>query len=228
VSKTRGPRQAWRALALGVVGLALTGCAGLHPGVAVEVGEQTITVDEVDAVAEDFCTAIEPQLEAQAESVQNSYFRGGIAGTLAMREIAEQVAAEYGVEPDNQDYRDQLAEIERGVTTLPESVQESVVTIETAPLYVDEVQALVGEQVLDGEGEREDLVAAGQEEFAAWVAENGVEFDPSLNTVIRDGTIANQDRAVSFAVSEAARNGLEQQPNSVLARQTPDSHRCGR
>lgn len=228
MSKTRGARTAWRTLALGAAGMALTGCAALNPGVAAQVGDETISIDEVDRIATDFCEAVEPQLEGQAESVQHSYFRGGIAGTLAMRSLAEQVAAEHGVTTDGEDYTAQLKEIRRGVSVLPENLRESVIEVDSAPLYVDEVQAEVGRSLLDGEGEREDFVRAGQEEFAAWAEENGVEFDPSLNTALRDGTVVTEDRAVSFAVSDVARGGLEQQPNSVLARQTPDSHRCGR
>ena len=229
MSKTRGPRRVFRVLAVGVAGLALAGCAGLHPGVAVQVGDESIPVSKVDEVAEDFCEAVEPQLEGQAETIAHGYFRGGIVGTLAMRSIAEQLAEEYGVDPSSSDrYVKQLADIRRGVAALPEDVRDSVVEVDSAPLYVEQVQASVGRIVLDGEGDREAFVQAGQEEFARWVAENGVEFDPAFNTVMTDGTIAQQDMAVSYAVSEQARNGLETEPNSVLARQLPDSHRCGR
>lgn len=228
MSKTRGPRRVWSALAVGVVGLTLTGCAGLHPGVAAEVGDETISMDKVDEIAADFCEAVEPQLEAQAETVAHGYFRGGIVGTLAMRSIADQVAQEYGVSASSDSYVQQLSDVRRGVQTLDEDLRDSIIEVETAPLYVQEIQTRVGEVVLDGQGEEEDFVAAGRDEFATWVAENDVEFDPAFNTVMKDGTIAQQDMGVSFAVSEAARGGLEQEPNSVLARRMPASHRCGR
>lgn len=228
MSKTRGPRRVLGALAVAVAGLTLTGCAGLHPGVAVEVGDETITVEEVDRIATDFCEAVEPQLEGQAESVPHAYFRGGIAGTLAMRSVASQLADEYGVTADSREYTRQLTEIQRGVASLPEDIRESVVEVQSAPLYVEEIQAEIGRTRLDGDASRQDLVAAGQEEFARWTAEHDVEFDPALNTVMKDGTVTTEDQAVSYAVSETARGGLEEQPNSVLARRTPDSHRCGR
>lgn len=230
MSKTRGARRVRSVLVPGIAalaGLALTGCSALNPGVAAQVGDETITLAEVDEVSADFCEAVAPQLEGQAETVPNSFFRGGIAGTLALRSVADQIAEDYGVSADSEEYLAQLTEIRRGVATLPEDIRDSVVEVDTTPLYVEEIQAAVGEELL-GSGEREELVAAGQEAFATWTAENDVEFDPSLNTVMRNGTVESQDLAVSFAVSEVARGGLEQQPSAVLARRTPQSQRCGR
>lgn len=230
MSKTRGPvRTPLRgstAVAVAAVVL-LSGCAGLRPGTAVQVGDERISTSEVDDVATQFCSALEGQLEQQAETIPHSYFRGGIAGTLALREIASQVAADFGVEADSEEYLQQQADLRRNVASLSEEQQEAVLAIESAPLYVQEIQAQVGEELLDGEGEPSDFTAAGSEEFQRWIAANGVEFDPALNTELRDGSIATADEALSFAVSEGARAGQEEQPNAVLARQLPDSHRCG-
>ena len=94
--------------------------------------------------------------------------------------------------------------------------------------FMQAVQAAVGEEVLGGEGEDSDFEAAGAEEMQRWIDDNGVEFDPSLNTTIRDGQVAPADDSLSFAVSEGAKAGQEEQPNSALAAQLPDSQRCGR
>jgi hypothetical protein len=217
---------------LGAVGalsvLVLTGCGAVQPGTAVEVGDDSIALSEVDEVASDFCSAIEPQLEAQPQSIPNSYLRGGIAGTLALRSVAEQVAAEYGVDADSQRYQEAVRELRTNVEPVPEEFRESVIEVESAPQYVEAIQAAVGEQELDGQGGYEEFVAAGSEVFTDWIAENGVEFDPALNTELKDGAISTVDGSVSFAVSEAARNGLAAEPNGALARQLPDAHRCGR
>ena len=225
MSKFRGPARAGSVAAVAV--LLLSGCAGLRPGTAVQVGEEQISASEVDQVATQFCEALEPQLRQQAETIPHSYFRGGIAGTLALREVAEQVAAEHGVEADSEEYRQQLADLKRNVASLPEEQQEAVITIESAPLYVQAVQVAVGEKLLDGEGDQAAFAAAGGEEMQRWIEEHDVEFDPALNTTIRDGQIATADGALSFPASETARSGMEEQPNAVLARRLPDSHRCG-
>ncbi len=229
MSKSPGPGRAVRVCSVAAVAaLLLSGCAGLRPGTAVQVGEERITTEEVDQVASQFCDALEEQLDQQAQTIPHSYFRGGIAGTLALREIAEQVAADYGVEPESERFVQQLRDLRRNVGSLPEDQQQAVIAIESAPLYVEAVQAAVGERVLDGDGTYDEFVTAGSEEMQRWIAENDVEFNPSLNTTIRDGQIATADDSLSFAVSDAARTGMAEQPDPALARQLPASHRCGR
>ena len=208
--------------------LTLTGCGALQPGAAVEVGDESISLEQVDQIAGDFCSAVEPQLETEAETIPHGFFRSGIAGTLALRSVADQLADDYGVEADSDQYLQALAELRQGVQAVPEEYRESVIEVESAPQYVEAVQAAVGEVVLDGEGEYADFLAAGTDEFETWIAENGVEFDPALDTTIKDGVIGPEDGALSFAVSERAVNGQAEEPNSVTARQLPASQRCGR
>ena len=208
--------------------LLLSGCAGLRAGTAVEVGDEQITTSEIDAVTTQFCAALEEPLNQQAQTIPHSYFRGGIAGVLAMREVASQVAADFGVEADSEEYRQQLADLRGQIATLPESQQEAVVQVEGSPFYVQAVQTAVGEELLGGEGDASAFEQAGAEEMQRWIDENGVEFDPSLNTTIRDAQVALADSSLSFAVSEGARAGQEEQPNSALAAQLPAAQRCGR
>ncbi len=208
--------------------LALTGCGALQPGAAVQVGDETITASRLDEVTSDFCRAIEPQLESQAESVQNSFLRSYVAGTMALRSVADQVAAEFGVEAGGEEYLQQLADLRQGIESVPEDVRDSVIEVETTAAYVSAVQTAVGEEVLDGVGEDAELAAAGREEFDAWISEHGVEFDPSLNTEIKDGVFSVRDAAVSFAVSERATSGMAEQPNAAAARELTTAQRCGR
>ncbi len=50
---------------------ALSGCGGLHPGIAAEVGDQSITDAEVDQLAQEVCTAIQAQPDATAASARS-------------------------------------------------------------------------------------------------------------------------------------------------------------
>ena len=175
-----------------------------------------------------FCAAIDEPLDQQAQSIPNGYFRGGIAGVLALREVAEQVAADYDVEADSDAYRQQLADLENQVGSLPEAQQEAVIAVESSPFYVQAVQTAVGEEIAGSDADESEIEAAGSEEIQAWIDDHGVEFDPALNTTIRDGQVAPADGSLSFAVSEGAKAGLEEQPNSALAAELPESQRCGR
>ncbi len=209
--------------------LTLSGCGALQPGTAVEVGEEKISLDQVDEIAADFCAALEPQLEAEAQTFPHSFFRSGIAGTLALRSVADQLAEDFGVTVEDRDqYIEAVAGLRQQIASVPDDLRDSVLEVQTAPPYVEEVQAAVGEVVLDGRGERADFVAAGTDEFETWIAENGVEFDPVFGTRTKDGGLTAEDGSVSFAVSEMAKNGQAEEPNSVTARLLPPSQRCGR
>ena len=226
MSKSRGPARLGGVVVAAV--LLLSGCGQLHPGTAIQVGDEQITESELDQVTADYCEAASASLDQQAQSVPNGFFRTGIAGLLAMREVAEQVAAERGVEVGPEDYNQQLNDLRGQIASLPESHQEAVLTVETARLYTETAQAAIGRDVLGGQGDEAAFAAAGSEEMQQWVVDNGVEFDPALNVTMRDGQPAAADQSLSIAVSEGAKAGQEEQPNSAIAAELPDAQRCGR
>ena len=205
--------------ALAVVAALLSGCGGAQPGVAVKVGDETISSNRIDELAGEYCTAVEDQLTGNSQRVPQRYFRAGIASSLAMRSVAEQLADEYDVEPGST-YDQQVAELQQSVAVLDEDVQESVIEVESAKAYVEAVQAAVGEVVLDQEGD-------GQAVFEDWISEHGIEFDPSLGIGLVKGQVTSVDTSLSYPVGDNATNGSAEEPNAVYAAGLPDSHRCG-
>lgn len=216
--------------AVGATVALLTGCGSLSPGTAVSVGDETISVSEVDEVTDEYCEAIEGQLEGNNQVVPNRYFRSGIAGQLAMRSIGEQLAAEYDAEPGRV-YDRQVASLRSSVQLLPEEVRDAVVQVETAAAYVESIQASVGERLLAQEGdfdaEYSATVERGQQEFRDWIEENGVEFDPQLRLEMVDGVPVPLDSSVSYPFSEAAQQGVADSPDQAYARGLPATQRCG-
>jgi hypothetical protein len=208
----------------------LTGCGSLSPGAAVTVGEETITVDEIDEYTSDYCQAIEPQLEGEGQVVPNRYFRSGIAGQLALRAAAEQMAEEYDVEP-GETYDQKVAQLEQGVAQLEEELRESVVVVESATAYVEAVQAAVGERLLAEEGaaqaEYSDQVKRGQRALEDWISENGVEFDPQLGVDLVRGQVAPVDTSVSVPFGESAEEGAKETPDQAWSADLPSTQRCG-
>jgi len=207
--------------------LLLSGCAGLRPGTAIEVGDETITTATLDDVTGSYCDAASDTLDQQAQTVPLGYFRTGIAGLLAQREVASQVAAEHGVDPESDAYRRQLADLRTQLASLPDAHADAVLTVESARLYTQSAQVAIGEDVLGG-GEPSAQQAAGAAEMQRWIDENGVEFAPGLNVTMQDGAPATTDGSLSFAVSDAAKAGQEEQPNAAVAAELPASQRCGR
>lgn len=208
----------------------LTGCGSASPGVAAQVGDDEITVRHVDDVAADYCTAVEDQLEGQQQTVPNRYLRGGILGSLAVRSVADQLAAEYDVEP-GQTYDEQVARLQEGTAFLDEETRASVIEVESSSAYVEAIQTAVGEVLLEREGapDTEDAAALerGKRAFGDWISENGVEFDPQFGIELVKGEVASTDTSLSYAVSDDATQGAADQPDPAYAGGLPDAQRCG-
>src|SRR6478735_6402225 len=169
---TRGERVTptrVRSLAgLAVAALLLTGCGSVpafNPGVAARVADSTISNNEVEDVAADYCSAVETQLQP-GQGVANSVVSAQVAGALTLREAGEQFAAAEGIEPDPS-YQDAADSLEQSIGDLSDEQQEAVRAVNLARPYVAALELAVGiEQV--GDEDPDAAAAAGHEEFAAW------------------------------------------------------------
>ena len=225
------PRRMAGPAGLVVAGFLLAGCGSASPGVAVQVGDERISTNEVDELASEYCRAIEDQLAAQnpPQVVPNRFFRGGIAGSLTMRTIGEQLGEEYDVEPGSV-YEESVAQLEQSVAVLDEEVRDAVIEVESSSAYVEAMQAAVGEVLLEEEGangaEHSDQVARGQQAFEDWISENGVTFDPGLGVKLAKGNVESADTSLSFPVGDNAVNGSADEPDPAYAAALPDSQTC--
>ncbi len=228
----RAPLRSLLATGLAVGLLAGCGVAGtsFHPGVAAEVGDESITVGTVDQIAGDYCTAIVDQLAGNNQVLPQRYIRGGVAAQLTLVSAARQLAAQYGVEPGQQ-YDQKVAELQGAVATLSEGEQEAVLAIESSGTYISGVLQAIGEQQLSAEGgaapSSEEAAAAGRKVFNDWLTENDVQIDPQFGVEIEDGQVVTTDTSVSVAVGEAATNGQAEAPDEEYSRSLASSHRCG-
>ncbi len=209
-----------------VGGLSGCGVAGtdFHPGVAAQVGDDTISVSEVDTAASDYCSAIESQLQGDNQVVPLRYLRGGIAGQLALLSAARQFAAEKGVDAGRQ-YEQKVAELQSAVATLPQGQQDAVVEVESSATYISGVQQAVGEEVLRGQGVRKpqpsDSLAAGQQAFVAWLDDQDVSIDPQFGVAIKNGQAVPVDTSVSFPLGETATKAEREDPRPGVRRLAP-------
>lgn len=212
----------------------LSGCGvagtGFHPGVAAEVGDDKISVTKVNQLASDYCTAIEEQLADNNQILPQRYLRGGIAGQLALVSAAEQLAAEYDVEPGLQ-YDQKVAELQASTAELSEGEQQAVIEIESSTTYVTGIQEAIGEQLLIAKGASDPTIdrarAAGKRVFDKWLSDHDVTIDPQFGVEIKDGQPVPTDTSLSYAVGDTAKNGQADSPDQEYAAGLPDSHRCG-
>lgn len=222
MSKTRLSR----AVTLGVAGLLLTGCGSAAPGIAARVGDQELTVRQVDSVTENYCTAL-GELESE---VPMSYVRQFVIQLLALRAQAEQIADQYGVEPGST-YLNDVAQRQGTAATKPAEVREDYVDLASTQAYAQDILDQVGAIELEEDGvvdaTAEQVSQAGVDVFNQWPDVHGVEIDPRYGLRSVDGVLTPVDTNTSVAVGETARLGLATEPDTAYAMSLPLTHRCG-
>jgi hypothetical protein len=226
VSKTR----LMTAATLGVAGLLLTGCGSASPGVAVKVGDEQLSVRDVDTAAREMCTALGDQFEAQSTVLPMSFIRQGTVQLLTLRAQAMQVADEYGIEPGSS-YRNDVAQRRRTAASMPEDVRETYVELTSANALASDIVDQVGTIVLEERGvtdpTTEQVTQAGVDVFNQWPDANGIEIDPRYGLESVDGVLTPVDTNTSVAVGQTAKDGLKTEPDAAFARTLPMTHRCG-
>ncbi|MGB0099647.1 MAG: hypothetical protein WBP61_05140 [Nocardioides sp.] len=228
-TRLRSGTVRWAALALTSTVL-LTGCGAVpafNPGVAARVADDTVSLSEVEDVTASYCAAVETQLEA-GQSVPNSVVSTQVAGSLALRNAAEQFAAAEGLDGIEQDptYAQQETGLAQGIVELPADQQEAVRAVNLAAPYVAAVELAVGEELAGGEGP-EAATAAGHDAFVAWLSEQDVRIDPRFSVTIADGAVARTDTSVSVPVSDSALSSVSGEPDPAAAAALPSTQRCG-
>lgn len=214
--------------------LLLTGCGvagtSFHPGVAADVGDISITTDHVDKVATDYCLAIEEQLATDNSVLPQRYLRGGVAGQLALKAVADQLAEKYDVSPGAA-YDSQIAQLEDAVSTLPKGQQEAVLEVDGSTTFISEIQAAIGTKLLIKQGTAaptaEQATAEGQRVFTEWIADNDIQVDPQYGVDFVDGLPVPADTNLSVAAGDTAKLGGAANPDPDYSAALPAAQRCG-
>lgn len=228
------PTRARLAAAVGGVALTLVGCGTGSPGVAATVGEETITVAEVDRTAESLCAAYESDLLGQQGGpVPLSDIRFGALQLLTAGAQARQVAADYDIEAGGEDYTRELTDLERSGRAAgldDQQVEDYATTLGVNALALSVIDR-IGRIELSGQGQDdptvEEATQVGQEAFNGWLSDNEVEFNPRYGLSAEGGSLTVADSALSVAVSDLATQGSAEQADPAYAESLPDSQRCG-
>jgi hypothetical protein len=212
----------------------LTGCGSVpafNPGVAVRVGDGTVTVDHVDDLAQSYCSAAEAQL-TEGQVLPNHYVRGEVAGSLALRAVADKLLDDYDVEADDSyDQAVDQAKDSPQLTALPADQQDALIEVQGASIYVSAVELAVGRQVLADAGQAnpsdDDAATAGRKTFETWVDDHDIRIDPRFGVAIAKDQSVVSNTGLSFASGDTATKADAKTPDSVYAATLPDSQRCG-
>ena len=227
MSKTRLMTAAPTWLTVGVAGLLLTGCGSASPGVAVEVGDEQLTVSEIDSATAHYCTSVSDQLESP---VPLSFVRQYVVQLLTLRSQADQVADDYGVTAGSS-YENDVAQRQGTAATLPEEVRHDYVELTSTPAYAQDIVDQIGAITLDDQGiadpTSDQVTQTGLDIFNQWPDANGIDIDPRFGAGSVDGVLSPIDTHTSVAVSEIAKSGLAEQPDPAYAETLPSTQRCG-
>ena len=218
---------------LSVVLLAGCGVTGtqFHPGIAAEVGDQTITTRHVDQVTDDYCKAVEKVSKGQAQSSDQArpmrYLTHTFANDLIVKAAVEQLAADYDVQPTS-NYKDEVAQLEPQLTSLTDEQKDAVREVFGARAYTDDVLSQIGEISLKKQGKTDpsddEKTAEGQKLLDGWIADHDVQVNPKYGIDL--GTAAQVDTDLSYPLGTAATGGLKAEPDPAYTSTLPDQLVC--
>lgn len=223
MSKTR----LMTAATMGVAGLLLTGCGSAAPGIAAKVGDETLTVKDIDTATSNYCTSVGDQLESP---VPMSFVRQYVVQLLTLRSQADQIAADYGVKAGSS-YENDVAQRQGTAATMPEEVRDDYITLTSTPAYAQDIVDQIGAIILDDQGitdpSTDQVTQAGLDVFNQWPDANGIDIDPRYGLASVDGILKPIDTNTSVAVGDTAKSGLADTPDPAFAETLPTTHRCG-
>lgn len=227
-----GPRsRAVRVAAAAGAVLLLAGCGTARPGVAAQVGDESISVSGVDDAAISFCGWF---AEAQpGNQVPMRLARDVMLASMIEQSIGDQVAEEYDVTP-GPDFEATAAQASAQLAGLPEDQQAAVLMQQTAAPYRQAVQQAAAAELLAAEGVTsptpEQLQGRAALLETQWADANDISVDPRFSIAVENGALTDAaDTSVSFPVSETATEAAqtELEALSATAASLPASQRCG-
>lgn len=212
----------------------LTGCGSdlspdVHPGSAAVIGDDEISLDEVDDLAEDLCHLIEPQLEANQLAWSTAKMRAISLDSLLTDALTHRFADEFDLEPSDSYEQDLRVALQANETDQLSGRDLEVANGFTErALYHSAITAAAGREEL-GSGNEQELEAKGQELFLAWRDEQDVSVDDRFGTVenISGFPFTAADNGLTVAVSKVARDSASGADDPAYVSELPPSQRCG-
>lgn len=234
-----GAGLAAAALATGV----LSGCgvAGteFRPGVAADVGDVSISMNDIDEAVDGACIYFTDNRQEGASPFPRWEVRQQLAQLSIQRAVVEQLVDETGAELGGV-YETSLAQLDASYGDLPAEQSDGLILGYEAATYVDLGLAAVGQALLADEGQSnvEQQVAGerGLVAFGEWVADHDVEINPIFSLALVEGELVPVTDDVSvpqsvFAAqsktSSTSTDPDKQAARAAYVKSLPSEHLCG-
>lgn len=214
-----------------VAGLALSACAGSHPGTAVSVGGYSLSRADLDEVTSGLCAVA-------GSGQQQPTSRASTAQTTLALVVQSQQAIRYARTHDVSVADSALSAAQQGFERsvaglgLSRAQRDALLDISALISRGQLLQEAVGAKKLGVpvEGSQaQQTIPAGTQVIASWAARYGpdVSIDPRYNLGLSKGQVQLRNGSVSVPVSTAGRQGASQQPSQDYLGSLPAPQRCG-
>jgi SurA N-terminal domain len=225
------PPLAWRRSLAVVAALSCLGVIGscsTHPGYAATVGDDQISEEQVDDVAQALCDT--QAASGQGQELATRSARQVALGVLVESSLSRQFGESEGVEPDPEQLSAAVASREEVVATLPASIQDEFRTTLEDFAAGQLILADIGGKSLTAQGTasptQEEAVAEGTRLRGEWAADNAeVDVDPRFGT-FTDGALVSESGSLSEPVSDEAKDGADPEPSEAFVASLPASQKC--
>jgi hypothetical protein len=209
----------------------LSGCTGLHPGIAAEAGDQSITDTEVDNLAQDVCTTLQSDPRLIGTGYARSTLLQSVVQSFVMRSMAGQMAEQYGV-TSTDTYNQAVEQTKLQFATLDPEVRARILDTWTASAYFTDILTSIGDKELKAGGvaapSAKDSLTKGIALAQAWEADNGIQIDPRFPDIsLADNSFTHTNDETAYDVSDLAKQASAQPPTAEWIKSLPPSQRCG-
>src|SRR5262245_3512787 len=227
VTRTRTRLAALAAVAV----VALSGCASLHPGVAIEVGDQSISNPDIDSLSRDLCTTLKSDQRLIQGGFATSSVLASTAQSWVLRSVASQMAEQYDVVP-TASYNQAVDQTRLQFATLDPDLLDRVIDTWTGTAYFVSILTAVGAKELEAAGQSnpsdDESLTKGIELAQAWEDDHGITLAPRFPAMtISDTHITTTRDETSYALSDFAKQAAADQPDAAYVKALPPSQRCG-
>lgn len=228
--------------ALGVAGVLvagglLSGCgvstAQLRPGVAAQVGDTEVSLDDIDDSIADACAYF---TDEDQPGFPKSLARQQFVSILISRAAASEALEEGGLEL-GADYQQAVSGLDAANSQVPEAQRAPFILLNEAATFVDAASRALGEAAFAAEGDvpADPAIVSqrGLGEITAWLETNDVEINPVFRLTVEDGQVVSEAGGTSVAASEFATLNLldpltaTQEQVTASVEQLPPSQVCG-
>jgi hypothetical protein len=208
----------------------LAGCSQ-HPGSAAVVGNDAISTQRVDEVAQALCSSQAGNAQAQGRELASRGARQGALQVLLDSDISRQFGESKGVQPNQGQVSAALASNADQIDALPPAQRDAF--REALKDYVEGRLMLleVGRQYLASKGranaDESQAVAVGQKLRGDFAKKLNIQVDPRYGTFDQaKGSFTPTSGSLSVPASQGATDGSSPDPSAGWVASLPATQRC--